>query len=92
MWVDFEAKNDPLPGLRIRKVDSVTQQPIKDALFRIEPLAPLQGSVIERTTDGNGEIVLQDLPTGSYRITEISVPKPYIVNSTPADCRYRQPA
>lgn len=83
VWVDFEAKNDPLPGLRIRKVDSVTQQPIKDALFRIEPLAPLQGSVIERTTDGNGEIVLQDLPTGSYRITEISVPKPYIVNSTP---------
>lgn len=83
VWVDFEAQNAPLPGLRIRKVDSVTQQPIKDALFQIEPLAPLQGSIIERTTDGNGEIVLQDLPTGSYRITEISVPKPYIVNSTP---------
>lgn len=80
---DFVAKNEPLAGLRIRKVDAITDQPIPGALFRIEPMHPLEGEAIEATTDSNGMIILQDLPVGSYKITEISVPSPYIVDSTP---------
>ena len=35
------------------------------------------------TTDENGTIVIPGLKAGTYEITEISTPKPYILNSTP---------
>lgn len=76
-------KNEPLAGLRIIKRDAVTDQPIAGALFSIEPLAPLNAPSFERETDGNGLIVIQDLAAGSYKITELSAPSPYVTDSTP---------
>ncbi len=75
----FTAKNKPLSGLKIHKVDSITKQPIAGVLFKITPLPPLSGQAIEPpATDANGNVILQDLLPGTYEIEEISCPKPYI--------------
>lgn len=76
-------KDEPLAGLRIIKRDMVTDQPIEGAVFTIEPLAPLTSPAFQRTTDGNGLIVVQDLPAGTYKITEESVPQPYVRDKNP---------
>lgn len=81
--IEFTYKNEPKSGIRILKVDAATDQPIKGAVFLIEPLLPLSAPKFERTTDDNGLIILEDLEKGTYKITEISVPAPYVVDPTP---------
>lgn len=81
--IEFEYKNEPKSGITIYKKDAVTEQPIEGAVFLIEPLSPLTDPSFERTADENGIIVLEDLPAGSYRITEQYVPEPYVVDAEP---------
>ena len=81
--IEFEYKNEPHSGIRILKVDAATDQPIPGALFRITPMAPLTGPSIERETDENGLIVIENAEPGTYKIEELSVPDPYVVNSEP---------
>lgn len=78
--IEFEYKNEPKSGMRIIKLDAATDQPIKGATFRIEPLLPLTSPAFERTTDDNGLIVLENLAEGTYKVTEVSVPEPYVLN------------
>ena len=78
--LEFEYKNEPKSGMRIIKLDAATDQPIKGATFRIEPLLPLTSPAFERTTDDNGLIVLENMAEGTYKVTEVSVPEPYVLN------------
>lgn len=81
--IEFEYKNEPHSGIRILKLDAATDQPIPGALFRITPMAPLTGPSFERETDENGLIVIENAEPGTYKIEELSVPDPYVVNSEP---------
>ena len=81
--IEFEYKNEPHSGIRILKLDAATDQPIPGALFRITPMAPLTGPSFERETDENGLIVIENAEPGTYKVEELSVPDPYVVNSEP---------
>ena len=76
--ITFEYKNEPYAGIRLLKLDAGTDQPIKDAWFRITPMAPLTGPAIERKTDENGLIIIEDALPGTYQVEELSVPDPYV--------------
>lgn len=78
----FEFKNEPYAGIRLLKLDAGTDQPIKDAWFRITPMAPLTGPSIERKTDENGLIIIEDALPGTYQVEELSVPDPYVKDDT----------
>lgn len=79
----FTYTNEPKSGLLIRKIDAVTKQPIPNVRFQITPLAPLTDPSWEATTDDNGLITEENLPSGSYEIREISTVDGYILNTEP---------
>ena len=81
--LEFEYKNEPQTGFLIRKIDSVTKQPIPNVRFKITPLEPLTSPSWEAVTDDNGVIVRESLPEGSYRIEEISTVQGYVLNMEP---------
>ena len=83
--VEFSFENEPKSGIIIRKVDSLTKQPIEGVLFRITPLAPLPNVAIEKYTDRNGIIVLEDLDPGTYHIEEVKTVNGYTLNTTAQD-------
>lgn len=78
--IEFEFKNAPKSGLLIRKIDSVTKQPLANVEFRITPLAPLDSPSWTAVTDDNGLIVKENLPAGTYRIEEITTVDGYVLN------------
>jgi len=81
--LEYEFKNEPLTGFMIRKIDSVTKQPIPNVRFKITPLAPLTDPSWEAVTNDNGLIVRESLPEGSYRIEEVSTVRGYVLNKEP---------
>jgi len=76
----FEYYNAPHSGLLIRKIDSVTKQPIPNVRFQITPLAPLTKPAWEAVTDDNGVITVENLPSGSYQIKEVETVDGYILS------------
>lgn len=56
--------------------------PIKDVVFR---LSTQDGSVViqEAVSDENGVVMFDELPSGTFLLTEVSAPKPYLVSETP---------
>lgn len=78
--LELTFKNTPKTGLLIRKVDSVTKQPIPNVQFRVTPLAPLTSQSEDYWTDDNGVIVIEDLEAGSYNIQEINTVDGYVKN------------
>lgn len=78
--IEFEFKNAPKSGLLIRKIDSVTKQPLANVEFRITPLAPLDSPSWTAVTDDNGLIVKENLAAGTYRIEEITTVDGYVLN------------
>lgn len=83
--MEFSFKNEPKSGLIIRKIDSMTKQPVAGVWFRITPLAPLSGAPIEAETNENGMIVLEHLDPGTYHVEEIAAADGYTLNTTPQD-------
>lgn len=82
--LEFTFKNSPKSGILIRKIDSVTKQPLAHVEFKITPLHPLTGTPFNRITDANGVIVLEEnIAEGSYRIEEVSAPDGYVLNKEP---------
>lgn len=81
--LELTFKNTPKSGLLIRKVDSVTKQPIPNVQFRLTPLAPLTGASQDFVTDDNGVIVIENLAAGSYNIEEIATVDGYVLNKDP---------
>lgn len=75
--------NIKLPELTIKKIDSVTKEPIAGVVYEVKEVDDTSVQPTTVTTDENGTIVIPGLKAGTYEITEISTPKPYILNSTP---------
>lgn len=75
--------NIKLPELTIKKIDSVTKEPIPGVVYEIKEVDDTSVQPTTATTDENGMIVIPGLKAGTYEITEISTPKPYILNDTP---------
>ena len=75
--------NIKLPELTIKKIDSVTKEPIAGVVYEVKEVDDTSVQPTTATTDENGMIVIPGLKAGTYEITEISTPKPYILNDTP---------
>lgn len=75
--------NIKFPELTIKKIDSVTKEPIAGVVYEVKEVDDTSVQPTTATTDENGTIVIPGLKAGTYEITEISTPKPYILNSTP---------
>ena len=75
--------NIKLPELTIKKIDSVTKEPIAGVVYEVKEVDDTSVQPTTATTDENGTIVIPGLKAGTYEITEISTPKPYILNDTP---------
>lgn len=75
--------NIKLPELTIKKIDSVTKEPIAGVVYEVKEVDDTSVQPTTVTTDENGTIVIPGLKAGTYEITEISTPKRYILNSTP---------
>ena len=76
-----EFTNAPLGDLVIRKVDSVTGDPLAGAKFEISRSDG--GFFLQETSDENGMIVVSNLEPGSYVVTEIEAPDGYIISTSP---------
>ena len=75
--------NIKLPELTIKKIDSVTKELIAGVVYEVKEVDDTSVQPTTATTDENGTIVIPGLKAGTYEITEISTPKPYILNDTP---------
>lgn len=75
--------NIKLPELTIKKVDSVTKEPIQGVTYEIKLVDDTSVQPATAVTDEKGLITVPNLVAGTYEVTEISTPKPYILNSTP---------
>lgn len=90
--VTLTFKNQPKGQLIIQKRDSVTNQPLSGAEFRVTTAAGcevgLDGVIGTSTltqngiftTDGEGEIRLTNLAPGAYVITELKAPAGYVID------------
>jgi len=81
-------------GLIIKKLDSVTKQPVKGATFKVTDSS---GAVIganngEYTTDAEGLInIAEDLPIGSTVIVqEIKAPDNYVIDTTEQSVKIKE--
>lgn len=77
-------ENTPLSAIIVKKVDSVTGDPLQGAWFRVRYLGGISGSggtiIAERQTSSNGTFVLTGLKAGTYIIEEISAPDGYVIS------------
>lgn len=90
--VTLTFKNQPKGQLIIQKRDSVNNQPLSGAEFRVTTAAGcevgLDGVIGTSTltqngiftTDGDGEIRLTNLAPGAYIITELKAPAGYVID------------
>ena len=90
--VTLTFKNQPKGQLIIQKRDSVTNQPLSGAEFRVTTAAGcevgLDGVIGTSTltqngiftTNGDGEIRLTNLAPGAYVITELKAPAGYVID------------
>lgn len=86
-------QNYPKPTLTINKVDSITGDPIKGALFRVTYASnnTFTGEINDLGTyytDENGQIVLEKLTDGWYRITELEPAAGYAIKDPAAQDIY----
>ncbi|MDR1705551.1 MAG: Cys-Gln thioester bond-forming surface protein, partial [Clostridiales bacterium] len=80
-YVDFY--NTPLGGLVVKKYDSVTQEPLAEAVFMVTDIL---GAVVGTSdglfrTDETGTFYIPSLPPGGYRVQEIQAPEGYILDN-----------
>ena len=78
---NFVFTNTKSPDLRIVKIDAQTNERLENATFRIAPMDDCT-NFVDKTTDQNGEILLEDMPEGIYSIQEINAPAGYDLNAT----------
>ena len=77
--VTFE--NKPFGSLTIRKVDAQTQETLAGFYFKVVNHTTGFEQTVE--TGKNGEVTIEDLPEGSYEVTEIAARFDYILDATP---------
>jgi len=78
-------ENKPLGGLLIKKMDSVTKEPLSDVIIQV---TQADGKVVGNTnskfrTDAHGYISLPDLAPGSYIVTEVQAKPGYLLDDSP---------
>ena len=74
--------NTPKGCLVITKVDSVTKEPLSDVTFQIEGCNGCEYPAGTYTTDSNGQIQLNQIPSGSYSIIEVETKTGYLLDNT----------
>lgn len=75
----------PLNSITVTKTDENAGSKLKGATFKCEWYGD-ENNIIERargTTGSDGTVTFYNLPPGKYRITEISAPTGYQLNSSP---------
>jgi len=87
--VRVTAVDKRLPDLTIFKRDEQTGDGIPGTHFEIKGIQ--HGYHQEVVTGPNGKATLTGIPVDSYTVTEISVPDPYVVSSTPTQTIYLGP-
>ncbi|MBQ6206058.1 MAG: hypothetical protein IJK52_03150, partial [Oscillospiraceae bacterium] len=84
-------RNLPKGALIVRKTDSLTEQPLSGAEFKVttakgEPVSANEGATSSNgvyVTDDNGQFAISKLQPGAYVVTEIKAPEGYVLNSQP---------
>ena len=74
----YHGVNSHKPGIRIYKYDPNLDIPLSGAAFKIEGIDNNFSG--EYQTDQSGYIVVEDLPAGSYKVTEVEAPAGYVVS------------
>lgn len=87
--VRVTAVDKRLPDLTIFKRDEQTGDGIPGTHFEIKSIQ--HGYHQDVVTGPNGKATLTGIPVDSYTVTEISVPDPYVVSSTPTQTIYLGP-
>ena len=87
--VRVTAVDQRLPDLTIFKRDEQTGDGIPGTHFEIKGIQ--HGYHQDVVTGPNGKATLTGIPVDSYTVTEISVPDPYVVSSTPTQTVYLGP-
>ncbi len=78
-YAQFVFTNTRKPTFRLVKLDSLTGKRLPGATFRIAKVA--EGThYLDRITDTNGEIVIDDLEPGIYSVLEMTAPEGYVRN------------
>lgn len=83
--VTISFTNKRISGLLVRKLDSVTKQPLAGAEFKI---TDSDGAVVGNSngiyvTDADGYIHLPNIKPGTYVVTEVKQPDGYLLDQTP---------
>ena len=76
--VTYHATNSHKPGISIYKYDPNNDMPLADATFKIEGIDNHFSG--EYQTDERGKITVEELPAGSYQVTEIAAPAGYVIS------------
>ena len=82
----FEFKDTHYRDIKVYKRDSETNWLLKGATFRLHCVAAENkdaGSITDRelTTDENGYVIFENVPNGTYELTEIAAPVGYENNN-----------
>ena len=77
--------NTPKGGLLIKKMDSVTKEPLSDVTFKV---TTADGAVVgtangEYRTDSSGYISIPGLEAGTYIVQEVQAKSGYLLDDTP---------
>lgn len=77
--------NTPKGGLLIKKMDSVTKEPLSNVTFKV---TTADGAVVGTSngdfrTDSNGYISIPDLEPGTYIVQEVQAKSGYLLDDTP---------
>lgn len=71
-------------GITVKTYDTVTNQPLAGIRIKIENITAGQykdyGTIV---SDANGNVILDNIPVGWYRITEVNTIKGYTLNNAP---------
>lgn len=78
---NFVFTDTPKPNFSLVKLDSFTGNYLGGATFRIAKIE--DGShYLDRVTDANGKIQIEDLEPGVYSVQELAAPEGYVLDST----------
>ncbi len=82
---EITVENEPLGGLLIKKMNSVTKEPLSDVVFKI---TRVDGTVVgasggEFRTDERGFIMITGLEPGGYVVQEVKAKPGFLLDDTP---------
>ena len=78
-YAQFVFTNTRKPTFRLVKLDSLTGKRLPGVTFRIAKVED-NAHYLDRVTDTNGEIVIDDLEPGIYSVLEMTAPEGYVRN------------